>query len=385
MIYLDHHATTPVDPRVLEAMLPYFTEAFGNASSRTHRFGWEANGAVERARKQVAALIGADAREVIFTSGATEANHLAIAGAAAAAPPDRRHAVTVVTEHKAVLEPVRRLAAEGWSITELPVPASGLVDPAAVAAAVTPATALVSVMLAHNEIGVVQPLADIARVAHAHGALVHTDAVQALGRIPVDVRTLGVDLASFSAHKVYGPKGVGALFVARGVEKRLRAVITGGGQERGLRGGTLNVPGIVGFGAACAVATQEQARDAARLQSLGDRMWNALRAQVEGVALNGTVAPRLPGSVNVRIPGVEGETLLLGLTDIAVSTGAACLSAEPSHVLTALGLSRDESLASLRIGLGRQTTEADVDSAAAHIAAVVKHLRATAPVAGVRG
>jgi cysteine desulfurase len=385
VIYLDHHATTPVDARVLEAMLPYFTQSYGNATSRTHRFGWEANDAVERARKQVAALMGADAREVIFTSGATEANHLAIAGVATAAPPDRRHAVTVTTEHKAVLEPMRRLAAEGWSITELPVPASGLVDPAAVAAAVTPATALVSVMLAHNEIGVVQPLADIARVAHAHGALVHTDAVQALGRIPVDVRALGVDLASFSAHKVYGPKGVGALFVARGVEKRLRAVITGGGQERGLRGGTLNVPGIVGFGAACALATQEMTQDAARLHALRDRLWNALRAQVEGVALNGAVAPRLPGNLNVRIPGVEGESLLLGLTEIAVSTGAACLSAEPSHVLTALGLSRDEALASLRIGLGRQTTEADVDSAVAHIAAVVAHVRETTPVAGVRG
>ncbi len=389
MIYLDHHATTPVDPRVFEAMRPYFTEVFGNASSRTHRAGWQAHDAVEKARKQVAALMGADPREVIFTSGATEANHLAIAGVAAAAPPDRRHVVTLVTEHKSVLAPVARLVESGWQATELAVPPGGIVEPEAVAAAIGPQTALVTVMLAHNEIGVVQPLAEIVHIAHAHGALVHTDAVQALGQLPVDVHALGVDLASFSAHKLYGPKGIGALFVRRGVEKRLRPVVTGGEQERGLRGGTLNVPGIVGFGAACAVASGEIADQAARLEGLRDRLWAGLRERVGEVSLNGAMAPRLPGNLNVHVAGVEGETLLLGLTEIAVSSGAACLSAEPSHALRALGLSRDAALSSLRFGLGRGTTAEDVDRAVTHVAEVVGHLRAMAPVArasaGVRG
>jgi cysteine desulfurase len=389
VIYLDHHATTPVDARVLEAMLPFFTERYGNASSRTHRAGWQAQDAVEGARKQVASLMGADARELIFTSGATEANHLAIMGVASAAPAERRHIVTVATEHKAVLEPLRRLALEGWSVTELPVPATGLLDPGAVAAAVTAATALVSVMLAHNEIGVLQPLAEIARAAHAGGALVHTDAVQALGKVPVDLHALGVDLASFSAHKLYGPKGVGALYIARGVEKRMRPVVTGGGQERGMRGGTLNVPGIVGFGAACAVAASEMAREAARLATLRERLWRGLCERAGGVTLNGAAEPRLPGNLNVQVAGVEGEPLLLGLTEIAVSSGAACLSAEPSHALLALGLSRDAALASLRFGLGRHTTAEDVDLAVAHVADIVAHLRATVPAGrvttGVRG
>jgi cysteine desulfurase len=379
VIYLDHHATTPVDSRVLEAMLPFFTTDYGNASSRTHRLGWTAQDAVDRARKQVAALMGAEAREVIFTSGATEANHLAIAGVAAAS--DRRHVVTLVTEHKSVLEPIRRLIAEGWSITELPVPDNGIVDVARVAAATTPDTALVSVMLAHNEIGVIQPIAEIAQLAHARGALLHTDGVQALGKLPVDLHAMGVDLAGFSAHKLYGPKGVGALFVGRGIEKRLRAIVTGGGQERGLRGGTLNVPGIVGFGAACAVAAGELASERERLAHLRDRLWQGLRARVGDVTLNGASAPRLPGNLNVQMAGVEGESLLLGLTDIAVSTGAACLSAEPSHVLRALGLSRDAALASLRFGLGRSTTAEDIDRAVEHVAEVVGHLRATSPTA----
>ena len=377
MIYLDHHATTPVDPRVLDAMLPFFTERFGNASSRTHRLGWAASDAVERARKQVAALMGADAREVFFTSGATEANHLAIAGVAAAS--ERRHVVTLVTEHKSVLEPIRRLAAEGWSVTELPVASTGLIDPAEVAAAITSETALVSVMLAHNEIGVIQQVSVIARAAHEQGALVHTDAVQALGKLPLDLHAMGADLAAFSAHKLYGPKGVGALFVARGVEKRMRAVVAGGGQERGLRGGTLNVPGIVGFGAACAVASAELSTESERLGALRDRFWERLVAEVGGVSLNGAASPRLPGNLNVQVAGVEGEPLLLGLTDIAVSSGAACLSAEPSHALRALGLSRDEALASLRFGLGRTTTAEDVDRAVAHVAGVVAHLRTMAP------
>jgi len=379
VIYLDHHATTPVDARVLEAMLPFFTEKFGNASSRTHRFGWEANEAVERARKQVASLMGASAREVVFTSGATEATHLAIAGGTAVAPAGRRHIVTVATEHKAVLDPCRQLAASGWTVTELPVAPTGLVDVDAVARAITPGTALVSVMLANNEIGVLQPVADIARLAHAQGALMHTDAVQALGKVAVDVATLGVDLASFSAHKLYGPKGVGALYVKRGVEKQLGAPVRGGGQERGLRGGTLNVPGIVGFGAACEVAGHEMQVEAHRVSALRDRLWQLLQERVGGVTMNGAESPRLPGNLNVGFAGVEGESLLVGLTDVAASSGAACTSAEPSHVLVALGLDKTGALASLRLGLGRWTTAEEIDRAAAHLADVVAHLRRSAP------
>ena len=379
MIYLDHHATTPVDPRVLKAMLPFFSEKFGNPSSRSHRPGWDANDAVERGRKQVAALIGASAREIVFTSGATEANNLAIAGAASAAPAARRHIVTVATEHKAVLDPCRALETQGWQVTVLPVAATGLVDLAAVEEAVTPDTALVSVMLANNEIGVVQPLADVARLAHAQGAIVHTDAVQALGKLPVDVAALDVDLASFSAHKLYGPKGVGALYVKRGIDKRLRAQVRGGGQERGLRGGTLNVPGIVGFGAACEVAGQELPVEMPRLGALRDRLWRLLQDEVAGVTLNGAATPRLPGNLNVSFEGIDGDALLLAITDVAVSSGAACTSAEPSHVLTALGLETRRALASLRFGLGRDTTADHIAQAAGHIGAVVAQLRAQSP------
>jgi cysteine desulfurase len=315
----------------------------------------------------------------VFTSGATEATHLAIAGVAAAAPPGARHLVTVATEHKAVLDPCRQLAAAGWTVTELTVAPTGLVDVDAVGAAITPQTALVSVMLANNEVGVLQPIREIARLGAARGVLVHTDAVQALGKIEVDVRELGVDLASVSAHKLYGPKGVGALFVKRGVETRVRAQVPGGGQERGLRGGTANVPGIVGFGAACAIARRERAADAARMGQLRDRLWQALQLEVGGVSLNGAAEPRLPGNLNVSIDGVEGESLLLALTDVAVSSGAACTSAEPSHVLMALGRDRTRALASLRFGLGRETTAEEIDRAAGHVAAVVSHLRRGAP------
>ncbi len=384
MIYLDHHATTPVDARVLEAMLPYFTGEFGNPSSRTHRYGWRASDAVETARRQVARLVGASPREVVFTSGATEANAMAIAGVANAAPAERRHVVTVATEHSAVLEPCRDLSAAGWDVTMLPVPASGVVELDAVAAAVNERTLLVSVMLANNEIGVLQPLADIAAIAHTRGALVHTDAVQALGRVPVNLHALGVDLASFSAHKVYGPKGAGALFVRRGVERRLRTPVRGGGQERGLRGGTLNVPAIVGFGRACEVAGEALEVESARARVLRDRLWHGLRDRLTGVSLNGAPEPRLPGNLNVTFDDVDGESLVTGLTDVAVSSGAACLSAEPSHVLEALGLPRDRALASLRFCVGRWTTEDDVDAAAAHVADVVMHLRAMSPAGRAR-
>jgi len=377
IIYLDHHATTPVDPRVLDRMLPYFTECFGNAASRTHQFGWDAQAAVDRARKQVAAAIGAQAREVIFTSGATEANALAINGVADAAPAGRRHIVTVATEHAATLGPCRQLAERGWQVTELGVGRDGLLDLAAAAHAITPATALVSVMLAHNEIGVIQPVADLAALAHAAGALMHTDAVQALGKVPLDVTALGVDLASFSAHKLYGPKGVGALYVRRGSEPRLHPQVRGGGQERGIRGGTLNVPGIVGMGEACALAVREMPAEAPRLERLRDRLWTGLTTGIDGVSLNGARTPRLPGNLNVSFDEVSGEALLQGLSEVAVSSGAACLTAVPSHVLIALGHDRARALASLRFGLGRPTTSEDIDHAVAHLAAVVAQVRGT--------
>jgi cysteine desulfurase len=380
VIYLDHHATTPVDARVLEVMLPYFTERFGNAASRQHRFGWEAGDAVERARRQVAALIGAGSKDVIFTSGATEANNLAIKGAAKARRPDRDHLVTVATEHRAVLDPMRRLEREGWRLTVLPVGGDGLLDLAALTAAVTARTALVSVMAANNEIGVLQPIAEAAAVAHAAGAWFHTDAVQAVGRVPFDVAALDVDFASLTAHKIYGPKGAGALYVRRRTVA-VPAEIDGGGHERGMRSGTLNVPGIAGFGRAAEIARTELAVEAARMGALRDRLLAALSAGTDGMAVNGAMDRRLPGNLNVSFAGVDGEALLVSLDDVAVSSGAACTQAEPSHVLRALGLSTERALASLRFGIGRTTTAAEVDAAAAKVSEVVKRLRHLSPVA----
>jgi cysteine desulfurase len=396
MIYLDHHATTPVDARVLETMLPFFTERFGNAASKQHRFGWEANDAVERARKQVASVIGAGSKDVVFTSGATEANNLAIKGAAGARRADGDHLVTVVTEHKAVLDPLKRLESEGWRVTVLPVKSSGLVDLEELEAAITSRTTLVSVMAANNEIGVLQPIKEAAAIAHAKGAWFHTDAVQAVGKVPFDVDALDVDLVSMTAHKMYGPKGVGALYVRRpstslraspstslrtgnrGV--KIAAEIDGGGHERGMRSGTLNVPGIVGFGRAAEIAQAEMTAEAARVKGLRDRLLEALRAKIDGMTVNGTLDARLPGNLNVSFEGIDGEALLVGLDDIAVSSGAACTAAEPSHVLVALGLSKERALASLRFGVGRTTTKDDVEYAASKVSEVVGRLRAMSPV-----
>ncbi len=383
MIYLDHHATTPVDARVLEAMLPFFTEKFGNAASRQHRFGWEANDAVERARKQVAALIGAGSKAIVFTSGATEANNLAIKGAAVArrgpstalGTGQRDHLVTVATEHKAVLDPMARLARDGWRVTVLPVGSSGLIDLAMLASAVTERTALVSVMAANNEIGVLQPVQEAAAIAHAKGAWFHTDAVQAAGKVPFDVEALDVDFASLSAHKIYGPKGAGALYVRKDRHTAIAAQLDGGGHERGMRSGTLNVPGIVGFGRAAEIARAEMADEADRLRRLRDRLFEALRAATEGMTVNGPMNTRLPGNLNVSFDDVDGEALLVSLDDVAVSSGAACMQAEPSHVLMALGLTKERALASLRFGLGRQTTAADIDAAAQQVSDAVKRLR----------
>jgi cysteine desulfurase len=372
MIYLDHHATTPVDARVLEAMLPFFAEKFGNAASRQHRFGWDANDAVEKARRQVAALIGAGSREIVFTSGATEANNLALKGAADVRG-ERDHLVTIATEHRSVLDPIAALAKRGWRVTVLPVERDGLVEVGTVAAAITERTLLVSVMAANNEIGVLQPIRAIADAAHARGALLHTDAVQAAGKVPFDVEALDVDLASLSAHKISGPKGVGALYVRR---KRVSigAQIDGGGHERGMRSGTLNVPGIVGFGRAAEIARAELPSEAERVGRLRDQLLAGLRS-IDGMMVNGSLDRRLPGNLNVSFTGIDGASLLVNLGEVAVSSGAACTQAEPSHVLTALGVNKEQALASLRFGIGRATTAAEVDAAAAAVAAVVGRLR----------
>ena len=378
MIYLDHHATTPVDRRVLEAMLPFFTEKFGNAASKQHRFGWEANDAVERARKQVAALIGAGSKEIVFTSGATEANNLAIKGAAKARRGERDHIVTIATEHRAVLDPIARLGHDGWRVRVLPVHRDGTIDLDALDDAITERTTVVSVMAANNEIGVLLPIKEAAAIAHAKGAWFHTDAVQIAGKMPFDVEALDVDFASLSAHKMYGPKGVGALYTRR---KRvsIAAEIDGGAQERGLRSGTLNVPGIAGFGAAADIAGAEMKDEAGRMMVLRERLFDALSSKIDGLTVNGPMNWRLPGNLNVSFDGIDGESLLVGLDDIAVSSGAACTQAEPSHVLMALGHSKDRALASLRFGIGRDTSVDEVDYAAEKVAAVVSQLRRMTP------
>jgi cysteine desulfurase len=379
LLYFDGHATTPCDPRVVAAMLPYFTEHFGNASSAQHAFGWAAREAVEHARGLVAALIGARPRDIVFTSGATESNNLAIAGAVRALRGRGRHVVTLATEHTAVLDVCAALEADGLAeVTRLGVDAGGLVDPAAVQAALRDDTVLVSVMAANNEIGVLQPIAAIAALARARGVAVHVDAAQAAGKVALDVEASGADLLSISAHKFYGPKGVGALYVRRrGPAADLAPLHHGGGHERGLRSGTLNVPGIVGLGAAAEMARASMGDDAATLGALRDRLLAGLQSAIAGVHLNGTATPRLPHNLNVRIDGVSGRELLIGLTDLSLSSGAACCTAaaEPSHVLRAIGLSDDAARASLRFGLIRGTTADDVDHAVAAIAGVVAALR----------
>jgi cysteine desulfurase len=379
-IYLDYHATTPLDPRVLEAMLPYFTEVFGNPASSSHQWGWKAQEAVEEARRRVAALIGAKAREIVFTSGATESNNLAIKGVAASAPAERRHVVCSAIEHKAVLETCKGLESDGWRCTVVPVARDGRLDLDALAGVVTDGTALVSVMAANNEIGVLQPLAEIAAIAHAKGALFHSDAAQAVGKIPIDVEAMEVDLLSLTGHKMYGPKGCGAIFIRRRTE--LTPLITGGGQERGIRSGTLNVPGIVGLGHACLIDKREMAEETARLAALRDRLLRGLEEQVGGITVSGSMEHRLPNNLHVGFDGVEGASLLIAISDIAVSSGSACSSASetPSHVLLALYGPGHVPPATIRFGLGRLTTVDEIDYTIARFAAVVKHLRESAPV-----
>jgi cysteine desulfurase len=379
-VYLDYHATTPVDRRVLERMLPYFTEAFGNPASSTHQWGWKAQEAVEQARREVAGLIGASPREVYFTSGATESNNLALQGVCALADLARRHVIVSAIEHKSVLEGAQRLEKHGWRCTVAPVGPSGVIDLDALQEAVGADTALISVMAANNEIGVVQPLAAIGAIAHQAGAVLHVDAAQAAGKIPIDVAAMQIDLLSLTGHKLYGPKGSGAIYVRK--HARVEPLIVGGGQERGMRSGTLNVPGIVGLGAACAICSAEMASESARVRGLRDRLLDGLRAALDGVAVNGTLDPRLPNNLHVSFEGVDGESLLIGIGDIAVSSGSACSSASglASHVLRAIYGTRPVPSASIRFGLGRDTTADDIDYTIGKFVSVVRHLRETAPV-----
>src|SRR5688572_22235660 len=364
-IYMDNHATTPLDPRVLEAMLPYFTQDFGNAASRTHAFDWRAEAAVEDARDTIARLIGAESgKEIVFTSGATESDNLAIKGVAEYYAQKGKHIVTTVIEHKAVLDSCKRLEKEGYEVTYVPVGPSGVVSPDDIANAMTDKTILVSVMLANNEVGTIQPIEEIGKITRARGVLFHVDAVQGIGKTPFDVRKMNVDLASLSAHKIYGPKGVGALYVRRSKPRvRLGAQMDGGGHERGNRSGTLNVPGIVGFAKACDIMQKEGAAENEKLRKLRDRLHKGITDVLDEVILNGHPEHRLPGNLNISFAFVEGEGLMMAIKDVAVSSGSACTSAslEPSYVLRALGVGEELAHTSIRFGLGRFNTDEEVD------------------------
>lgn len=382
-IYLDYHSTTPVDPRVLETMMPYFTNAFGNAASRNHQFGWTAEEAVELARTQVAALIGAQAKEIIFTSGATESNNLALRGVAEMYAERGNHIVVSSVEHKAVLDTAKYLETSGFEVTYVPVDQYGMVTLEAVKAAVTDKTILISVMAANNEIGTINPIPEIGAFAKEKGVLFHTDAVQAIGKMPIDVNSWNVDLLSMTAHKIYGPKGIGALYVRRKNPRvRLSPLMMGGGHERGMRSGTLNVPGIVGFGKACEILKTEMPLEIERLKKLRDRLYSGLTSQLDEVTLNGHPTMRLPNNLNVSFAYVEGEGLMMSIPDVAVSSGSACTSAslEPSYVLRAIGVGEELAHSSLRFGLGRFTTEAEVDAAIEQTVKAVKRLREMSPL-----
>ena len=382
-IYMDSHATTPVDPRVFEAMRPYFTEVFGNSASRNHSFGWQAEEAVEKARKQVADLIGASAKEIVWTSGATESTNLAIKGVFEMYAEKGNHIITQATEHKATLDTCKRLEKHGARVTYLPVQTNGLIDLEQLKEAITDKTILVSIMYAQNEIGVVQPIAEIGKICKEKGILFHTDGVQAIGKIPVNVIKDGIDLMSITGHKFYGPKGVGALYVRRRSPRvQLTAQIDGGGHERGMRSGTLNVPGIVGLGAAAELCRLEMAEESKRLSGLRDRLKDRILASLDEVYINGTTEHRLPHNLNISFAYVEGESLLMGINDIAVSSGSACTSAtlEPSYVLKALGAGDDLAHSSIRFGLSRFNTEEEVDYVAAKVIDVVVKLRELSPL-----
>lgn len=381
-VYLDYQATTPMDPRVLDAMMPYFTEKFGNPHSRNHVFGWEAEDAIESAREEIAKLIGADAKEIIFTSGATESNNLAIKGVAHFNKDKKNHVITCVTEHKCVLDSCRHLEQEGFTVTYLPVKQNGLIDLDELKAAITDKTAIVSIMAVNNEIGVIQPLAEIGKLCREKGVYFHTDAAQAVGKMPIDVEAMNIDLLSISGHKIYGPKGIGALYVRRRPRVRLVPLINGGGQERGMRSGTLPTPLCVGLGKACEIARLEMKDETARLKKLQDRLLNGLSKELDQIFINGDMEHRVPGNLNISFAFVEGESLMMGIKNLSVSSGSACTSAslEPSYVLRALGVEEELAHTSLRLGIGRFTTEAEIDQAVHDITSAVKKLRAMSPL-----
>jgi cysteine desulfurase len=382
-VYLDNHSTTPVDPRVLQAMLPYFTEKFGNAASRNHAFGWEAEAAVETARGQIAELIHADPKEIVFTSGATESDNLALKGAAAMYREKGDHIITVATEHRAVLDTAKRLEKEGVKVTYLSVPSDGIVNPDDVKNAITDRTILISVMMANNEIGTVNPVAEIGKIAKERGVVFHCDATQGVGKIPVDVQGMGIDLMSFSAHKIYGPKGVGALYVRRRNPRvRLAAQMDGGGHERGMRSGTLPVPLIAGFGEACRIAGEVMPTESLRLTAMRDRLYAGITKGLDEVYLNGHPTQRLPHNLNISFAYVEGEAMLMGLKDIALSSGSACTSAtlEPSYVLRSLGVGSDLAHSSIRFGLGRFNTNEEIDFVIERVIQAVTKLREMSPL-----
>ncbi len=381
-LYLDYQATTPTDPRVVEKMLPYFTEKFGNPHSRTHHYGWEAEKAVEVARAQIASLIGATAKEIIFTSGATESNNLAIKGVGRFYKDKRNHIITCVTEHKCVLDTCRHLEMEGFDITYLPVQQNGLIDLAVLEAAMTEKTVIVSIMAVNNEIGVIQPIGEIGKLCRERKIFFHTDGAQAVGKIPINVDEMNIDLMSISGHKLYAPMGIGVLYVRRRPRVRLVAMINGGGQERGMRSGTLPTPLCVGLGEACAIAEREMAAETERLKMLRDRFYDGINSRLSEVYLNGDLEHRIPGNLNLSFAYVEGEGLMMGVNDLAVSSGSACTSAslEPSYVLRALGVEEELAHTSLRIGLGRFTTEEEVDYAVEKIAFEVERLRQMSPL-----
>jgi cysteine desulfurase len=382
-IYLDNHATTPVDPRVLDAMLPYFTEKFGNAASRNHEFGWKAEEAVENARGQIARLINATPKEIVFTSGATESTNLAIKGAAEMYREKGNHIITQVTEHKATLDTCKRLEKYGYEVTYLPVEKDGRINLDDLRRAITPKTILISIMYANNEIGAVQPIAEIGKIAKEKGVFFHVDAVQAVGKIPVDVQKDGIDLMSISGHKIYGPKGVGALYVRRKNPRvQLSAIIDGGGHERGMRSGTLNVTGIVGLGKACEICENEMATESAKLFKMRERLKESIMSRLDETFINGSMEHRLPHNINISFAYVEGESLLMGINDIAVSSGSACTSAtlEPSYVLKALGVGEDLAHTSIRFGVGRFNTDEEIDYVADRVVETVTRLRELSPL-----
>jgi cysteine desulfurase len=382
-IYMDNHSTTPMDPKVLEAMLPYFTEKFGNAASRNHSFGWEAEEAIEKARQQLARLVHCDPKEIVLTSGATESDNLALKGVAEIYREKGNHIITCMTEHRAILDSAKRLEKMGLSVTYLPVGKDGLVDPEDVKNAITDKTILISIMFASNEIGVIHPMAEIGKIAKSRGVLFHCDATQAVGKIPVDVEAMGIDLMSFTAHKIYGPKGVGALYVRkRNPRVRLAPIIDGGGHERGMRSGTLPVPLVVGFGKACEIAQEVMPTESDRLARLRDKLQESIYKNLDEVYLNGHPTQRLPHNLNISFAYVEGESLLMGLKEIALSSGSACTSAtlEPSYVLRALGVGSDLAHSSIRFGLGRFNTEGEVDYVAGRVVETVKRLREMSPL-----